>query len=224
MGRKMAGRRTIVCFGDSNTFGVVPSLVRGGGHRFAPERRWPGILHKQLGDGFDIVEEGHPGRTTVHDDPIDGAHKNGRKALPIVLESHAPIDMLILMLGINDLKMRFSVSASDIIDSVEILMTDIRASAAGPGGQPPTVLLVGPPPLRELGRLADMLTGAEQKSARLPELFLDLARRSDVLFLDASAIIEVSAVDGIHLDADAHKLLGQALGKMIKTHYASADN
>ena len=219
----MAGRRTIVCFGDSNTFGVVPSLVRGGGHRFAPERRWPGILRKQLGEGFDIIEEGHPGRTTVHDDPVDGAHKNGRKALPMVLESQAPIDMMILMLGINDLKMRFSMATSDIIDSVEILINDIRASSAGHGGQPPTVLLIGPPPLRELGRLADMLTGAEKKSAHFPELFLDLARRTDVLFLDAAAQIEVSAVDGIHLDGDAHRILGQALAKLVKAHYARAD-
>ncbi len=220
----MAGRRTIVCFGDSNTFGVVPSLVRGGGHRFAPERRWPGIMRKQLGEGFDIIEEGHPGRTTVHDDPVDGAHKNGRKALPITLESHAPIDMMILMLGINDLKMRFSVPPSDIIDSVEILINDIRASSAGHGGQPPVVLLVCPPPLRELGRLADMLTGAEMKSARFPELFLDLARRTDVLFLDAASLIEVSAVDGIHLDGEAHKILGQALAKLVKAHYARTNN
>ena len=213
----MAPRRTIVCFGDSNTFGVVPSLVRGGGHRFAPERRWPGVMRKALGDGFDIIEEGHPGRTTVHDDPIDGAHHNGRKALPIVLESQAPIDLLILMLGINDLKLRFSVSASDIIDSMEILINDIRQSSAGHGGQPPAILLVCPPPLRELGRLADMLTGAAAKSADFPAQFLDLSRRTDVLFLDAAALVEVSAVDGIHLDGESHKILGLAMARLIKS-------
>lgn len=215
----MAQRRTIVCFGDSNTFGVVPSLARGGGTRFTPERRWPGIVRKALGDGFDIIEEGHPGRTTVHDDPIDGAHKNGRKALPIILESHAPIDLIVLMLGINDLKLRFSVSAPDIIDSVEILIGDIRSSSAGPAGAAPDVLLIGPPPLRELGRLADMLTGAEAKSARFRELFHDLARRADVPFLDASSLIEVSAVDGIHLDGQAHKVLGHAIAAQLKGHF-----
>lgn len=74
--------RTALCFGDSNTYGAVPTLTRGGGHRFAPDRRWPGILRRQLGSTWDVVEEGLPGRTTVREDPIEGGHKSGLRGLP----------------------------------------------------------------------------------------------------------------------------------------------
>ena len=100
----MTQTRTIMCFGDSNTYGAIPTLARVGRHRFAPDRRWPGIMRRQLGTGWEVLEEGHPGRTTVHDDPIEGIHKNGLKALPVCLETHMPLDLVILMLGTNDLK------------------------------------------------------------------------------------------------------------------------
>ena len=83
-----------MCFGDSNTYGAIPTLARVGRHRFAPDRRWPGIMRRQLGSGWEVLEEGHPGRTTVHDDPIEGLHKNGLKALPVCLETHMPLDLV----------------------------------------------------------------------------------------------------------------------------------
>ncbi|MEM7461801.1 MAG: hydrolase, partial [Pseudomonadota bacterium] len=82
--------------------------------RLEYERRWTGVAANLLGSGWRVVEEGLPGRTTVHDDPIEGRHKNGLSALPMVLESHRPIDMLVIMLGTNDLKTRFSLTAGDI--------------------------------------------------------------------------------------------------------------
>ena len=130
----MGGARTVLCYGDSNTYGAVPTLARIGRHRFAPDRRWPGIVRKQLGSGWDVVEEGLPSRTTLRDDPIEGSHKNGLRGLPIALESHMPIDLVILMLGTNDLKQRFAASPSDIADSVEVVAKAIQGSEAGPGG------------------------------------------------------------------------------------------
>ena len=137
----MTQTRTIMCFGDSNTYGAIPTLARAGRHRFAPDRRWPGIMRKQLGNGWDVIEEGHGGRTTVHDDPIEGLHKNGLKALPVCLETHMPLDLVIVMLGTNDLKHRFSVTPSDVADSVELLVRTIQRSEAGHAGAPPAVLL-----------------------------------------------------------------------------------
>ncbi|WP_421759057.1 SGNH/GDSL hydrolase family protein [Devosia sp.] len=212
----MAKRQTILCFGDSNTYGVVPTLARGGGHRYAPDRRWPGVLQRQLGESWNVVEEGHPGRTTVHDDPIDGPHKNGLKALPICLETHMPVDLVIVMLGTNDFKHRFSVTTGDIVDSFEILVNAIRKSDAGPSGAQPAVLLVIPPPIQEIGRLADMFFEGAEKSRRLPPLLAEMAHRNGLPYFDAGEIIEVSAIDGIHLDSDAHRALGLALAKTIQ--------
>lgn len=209
----MANRRTVVCFGDSNTYGVVPSLARGGGHRFSPDRRWPGVMRRELGEGFDIIEEGHSGRTTVHDDPIDGAHKNGLRALPICLESHAPIDLVIVLLGVNDLKHRFGMGASDVADSIEVIVEYIRRSGAGPGGAAPAVLLIAPPPVQEVGRLGELFAGGAAKALRLGGLLADVAKRAGIAFLDAGTIIEVSAIDGVHYDSDAHKALGGAVAK-----------
>ena len=160
----MADTRTILCFGDSNTYGAVPTLARVGRHRFAPDRRWPGILRKHLGASWHVIEEGHPSRTTLRDDPIEGGHKNGLKALPICLESHMPLDLVIMMLGTNDLKWRFAASPSDISDSIEILVKAVQRSDAGPAGSAPAVMVIAPPPMQEVDWLAEMFVGGAAKS------------------------------------------------------------
>lgn len=213
----MAQVRSILCFGDSNTYGAVPTLARTGRHRFAPERRWPGIMRRQLGSGWEVIEEGHPSRTTVHDDPIEGPHKNGLRALPISLESHMPLDAVILMLGTNDLKHRFAVTASDIADSIEVLVRLIQRSEAGPAGTAPAILLAAPPPMQEIDWLGEMFLGGAAKSRQLPALIKAVAKRTGISFLDAGTLVETSAIDGIHLDSDAHRLLGTELARSIMT-------
>ena len=106
--------RTILCFGDSNTHGTRAMRRPDDRRRFSKEDRWTGIMASCLGDDWTVVEEGLPGRTTVFDDPIEGQHKNGLRMLRGLLESHREIDLVIIMLGTNDLKFRFSVSATDI--------------------------------------------------------------------------------------------------------------
>ncbi len=207
--------RTILCFGDSNTYGAVPTLTRGGGHRFAPDRRWPGVMRRQLGSGWEVIEEGHPSRTTVRDDPIEGSHKNGLKALPILLESHMPIDLVILMLGTNDLKHRFASTASDIADSIEILVRTIQRSEAGPAGAEPALIVVAPAPMQEVDRFADMFLGGAQKSLQLAGFIRDVAKRTGASFVDAGTLVESSSVDGIHLDSDAHRILGLELARVV---------
>lgn len=217
----MTKTRSVLCFGDSNTYGAVPSLARGGGHRFAPDRRWPGILRRQLGSGWEVIEEGQPSRTTVRDDPIEGAHKNGLRALPICLESHMPLNLVILMLGTNDLKHRFAATASDVADSVEILVTAIQRSEAGPAGAPPAIILVAPAPMHEVDRLAEMFRGGAATSLQLGTMLRDVAHRCGVQFVDAGEIVESSAVDGIHLDSDSHRVLGMELAKAVQGLFPS---
>jgi lysophospholipase L1-like esterase len=208
--------KTIMCFGDSNTYGAIPTLARAGRHRFAPDRRWPGVLRRQLGSGWEVLEEGHPGRTTVHDDPIEGLHKNGLKALPVCLETHMPLDLVVLMLGTNDLKHRFSVTAADVADSVEILVRAVQRSEAGHGGAAPAVLMVAPPPMLEVDWFGQMFLGGAQKSLGFAAVFRDAAKRASAAFLDAGAFVESSTVDGIHLDSDAHRVLGTEIAKAVQ--------
>jgi lysophospholipase L1-like esterase len=213
--------RTVLCFGDSNTYGAVPTLARTGRHRYAPNRRWPGIMRRQLGVGWDVVEEGHPSRTTLRDDPIEGDHKNGLRALPVCLESHMPLDVVIVMLGTNDLKHRFSATPSDIAESIEVLINAIKASASGPAGGRPAVIVVAPAPMQEVDWLAEMFLGGAAKSLRLPGLIRDVAKRTASEFVDAGAFVESSSVDGIHFDSDAHRVLGLELAKAVKSKFAS---
>ena len=95
--------RRILCFGDSNTWGYDPAT----GERFDEQTRWTGVLQAALGGDYTVIEEGLNGRTTVWDDPIEG-HKNGHEYLVPCLETHRPLDLVVLMLGTNDLKRRFS--------------------------------------------------------------------------------------------------------------------
>ncbi|MCW5695562.1 MAG: SGNH/GDSL hydrolase family protein [Bauldia sp.] len=210
----MSRVRSILCYGDSNTYGAVPTLARVGRHRFAPDRRWPGVLRKLLGPGWDVIEEGHPSRTTVHDDPIEGANKNGLRALPTCLESHMPLDLVVLMLGTNDLKHRFSVTPNDIADSIEVLIRTVQRSEAGPAGVPPAVMVIAPPPMQEVDWLGEMFRGGAVKSVLLPALVGEAAKRTGAAFLNAADIVESSAVDGIHLDSDAHQRLGAKVKEM----------
>jgi lysophospholipase L1-like esterase len=214
--------RTVLCFGDSNTYGAVPTLARTGRHRFAAHRRWPGVMRRQLGPGWTVVEEGHPSRTTVWSDPIEGAHKNGLAALPICLESHMPVDLVILMLGTNDLKHRFAATPSDIADSIEVLIKTIKASETGPGGAGPAVLVVAPPPMQEVDWLGEMFAGGSAKSTELGARIAQAAARQDAAFVDAGALVESSSVDGIHLDGESHRVLGLALAEAAEAIFAPA--
>lgn len=220
----MKNVRTLLCFGDSNTYGAVPTLARTGRHRFARDRRWTGILARRLGAGWHLVEEGHPSRTTVHADPIEGAHKSGLAALPVCLESHMPVDLVIVMLGTNDLKARFSVGAGDIADSIEIIVRNIQGSEAGPNGNAPKVLVVAPPPIAEVDWFADMFRGGAEKSQQLAPLVAEMCERRRVPFLDAGSLVEASAVDGIHLDAEAHRTLALALADAVTAAFPQPAN
>ena len=203
--------RTFVCFGDSNTHGTLPMHSMEDRRRLGPEKRWPGVAKRLLGDGWNLVEEGLPGRTTVHDDPIEGAHKNGRLALPMVLETHRPIDFLVIKLGTNDLKQRFSVTAWDIAASAGKLVEMAMASDCGRDFGPPQVLLVAPAPVLETGCLAEMFTGGAAKSQAFGVRYRETAGDLGCRFLDAGMVMASSLVDGIHFDELAHGALGEAI-------------
>ena len=210
--------RTILCYGDSNTHGTMPMPNLGSMGRYDRQTRWPGQLAALLPD-WQVIEEGLPGRTTVHDDPIEGAHRNGLAVLPAILESHRPIDVVILMLGTNDLKQRFSVNALDIALSLEKLVLAIRGSGCGPDGAAPGVILVAPPPILEVQDLGVMFAGGQAKSHDLGPRLSALARALEVPFVDAGSLIGVSEIDGIHYDEPAMAALAQAFAQAVTDHF-----
>lgn len=213
--------RTILCFGDSNTHGTKPMATLKGAGRFGHDARWPSVMGAALGTGFEVINEGHPGRTTVHDDPMEGPWRNGMTVLPALLESHKPLDMVILKLGTNDLKNCFHVSPADIAFCLDRLVRLIQGFGAGPDGGAPAVLVVAPPPILEVGCLAEMFAGGQAKSHQLAVAIGAMTMRMGVGFFDAGGVIQVSPVDGIHYEATAQVTLGLALAGAVRDHFGN---
>jgi len=207
--------KTILCFGDSNTWGCVPLVEFGHTRRFGPDVRWPGVVRRELGSGYQVVEEGLNGRTTVFDDPIE-PHRNGRTYLAPCLLTHRPVDLVVLMLGTNDLKHRFGLGPADIAAGAESLIELIARSEAGADGGAPLVLLVCPPPLARLTLLADEFADSTSKSQRLAGHYEQVAAATGCAFLDAGTVIRSSDVDGIHLDAEEHEKLGVTVAERVR--------
>jgi lysophospholipase L1-like esterase len=201
----------IVAFGDSNTWGFDPATAT----RFAPEARWTGVMRRELGASHSVIEEGLNGRTTVFTDPIE-PDRRGADYLPPCLRSHAPLDLLIIALGCNDMKMRFSASPGDIANGAERLILMTRAEPAGPNGAPPKILLVAPPPLVKLTAFAEMFQGATEKSRVLGARYREIAERHKVGFVDAGEFIACSPLDGIHYEADQHAILGRVMAEAVR--------
>ncbi|MFI5409317.1 SGNH/GDSL hydrolase family protein [Kaistia sp. UC242_56] len=207
--------KTVMVYGDSNSWGAEPQPQRGVGGRFAPDVRWPGVLQKALGNDVQVIAEGLNGRTTCVDDPVEGHHKNGARFLQVAIETHMPLDLVIIKLGTNDLKARLSMQAGDIADGAVRLADIVLGSATGPQGRPPKVLLVVPAALSKLGWLAEMFEGGTEKSRKLAAEFARATKGRNIEVFDAGSVIASSEVDGIHLDADAHRILGEALGARV---------
>lgn len=209
--------RTVLIYGDSNSHGSPPMHDFDGEPRFDRFTRWPGVMAGCLGTDWQVIEEGLPGRTTVHDDPVDGPHRNGLLILPAILHSHKPIDLIVLMLGTNDLKLAFAMTPIEIAGGIDKLLRLIAQSECGPQSAAPRVLLIAPPPVLEAGCLAEMFAGGASKSGHLAKHYAALATLRGALFLDAGQIIRSSPLDGVHFDAAEHGKLGRAVADAVNS-------
>lgn len=215
-------RKVILCFGDSNTWGYNPQ----NGERFGPEIRWPGVLQAELDTNYSIIEEGLNARTTVFTDSVEGAviDRNGNHHLSILLESHRPIDLVAVMLGLNDLKYRFAASAFDIAQGAGELVQMIQCSRSGPRNQSPEVLLIAPPPVKKLGILDELFAGAIEKSEKFGKLYAWISQRLGCEFVNAGEIVEYDLADGIHLGATGHAAFGRYLASWLRSHFEGAQS
>lgn len=201
----------IMCFGDSNTWGFNPK----NGERYDSITRWPCVMHRALGDGYELVEEGMNGRTTVWDDPVDGL-MSGLNYLKPCLISQKPLDLVLIMLGTNDLKDRFCVTAPEIAKSAGRLVKLIQQSDCGPQGSAPQVVLIAPPAIVEGPDGWGIRQAGLAKSQQFAASFAEVAKELKCGFVDAGSLIETSSIDGVHFSAEAHQILGLAMAEVVE--------
>lgn len=206
--------KSLLCFGDSNTFGTQPMRALGEERRFDFSQRWPGVVQARLGAAWRVVEEGLPGRTISRDDPVEGENRNALRYLAPCLRSHRPLDAIVFFLGVNDLKARFGVPAQRIAQDVHLLL-DTVAEHTLPQAPRPRLLVVSPPPVVEVGPLAQMFNGAAERSVGLASAMAEVAQRRGVDFLDAAQLIAVSPLDGVHFEAADHARLGERIAAWV---------
>jgi lysophospholipase L1-like esterase len=220
----MNGERILV-FGDSNSWGFMPNPTGDPTTRYDASTRWPRAMINRLDAGFDLIEEGLSARTTNLDDSqfdipsvhLKGATLNGAKILPAVLASHLPLDLVIIMLGTNDLKVRFNRSASEIAQAVISLagvIADCKGGVATIYGSP-QVLVVAPPPLGTGFRDPAEWEGGVKKSLELGSALRDAAATAKLPFFDAGEVISTDGRDGVHFSAESHRKLGEAVAEKV---------
>ena len=186
--------RTIVCFGDSNTWGYVPGS---NGERLPRESRWPVRLAAALGEGFEVIAEGLNGRTATFERP-DAEGRNGLPYLLPCLLSHAPVDLVVIFLGTNDVNY---VQEERIAACVARLVRVARSSEAGPAWTAPAVLVVCPPPFGGHG---------------LGPSFEEMCAQLDCPLLDLDGVASYTDFDVEHLDAAGHAAVAAAVEEHVR--------
>ena len=214
----------ILCFGDSLTWGFDPEKR----NRISEDKRWTGVLQNLLGDGCQVIEEGQNGRTIATEDPAEG-EKNGIRYILPCLESQSPLDLMIVMLGTNDLKQKFGYSAMDIAGEMQLFLEKVQAYTHFRMNDQMKILLIAPPIIGENGQgswLDDCFdfARASKVSAELFAWYQQLADRYHCYFLDAGKVVQTSPADGVHLAPENQTLLGTAIyEKLVEKHLVSGE-
>jgi len=210
--------KQILVYGDSLTWGIIP----GTRDRLSFAQRWPAILEAGLlrtGTAVRVIEDALNGRRTVWDDPF----KPGRSGLAGIeqrIEVNSPLALVILMLGTNDFQSVHQLNASHAAQGIASIVRAIRRAPIEPGMAVPPVLIVAPPrPGAAAGTMAEKFLDARERSGGLSEAYASIAAEMNCAFFDAGLVITPSAVDGVHLDAGQHDILGRQLlepvGKLV---------
>lgn len=207
----------ILCYGDSNTWGYTP----GSGERFDENTRWTGRLQKALGNAVQIIEAGMNARTTSFTDPFKD-YLNGRQGLPYSLVEGKPLDCLVISLGTNDLKYGNAVWSAKGLDA--LLEAAVNANACYTGSSPvfpkgTKILVISPIHLHDLldEKTPDsVFFGKVSQSHRFAELYRAVAEKHQVEFLDAAQYASASEVDCVHMDAESHGRLAEAVAEKLR--------
>jgi lysophospholipase L1-like esterase len=202
--------RSVLCFGDSNTWG----FLAGTEDRLPWRERWPGVLQRIMGDDVHVVEEGLNGRTTMFDRP-EWPSRSGLAVLPMLLETHAPLDDVVIALGINDIFVP-AITPRWAANGIGALIEVIRSSGAGPGDATPRILVVAPPPITTLPQGWAMdAPGATEASRDLPAAFRYVCDPLGVSVLDLTGVAEPDPLDGEHFTAQGHAAIATAVATAL---------
>lgn len=210
--------KTILCYGDSNTYGLNPEWVHGNFGRHDINTRWTGRLQNQLGSEYRVIEEGLCGRNTSFEDPTSG-YRNGLPYFQPCIESHAPLDLIIIMLGTNDCKGVLSASPADIAMGLSRLIQVAKNPALYMGAPVPKILIAVPVPIGEgatklpMG-MVDMLQ--VEKSRGLAAKYKMTAETYGCEYIDLGEYASTTEYEGIHLDVEAHAAVANALEKKVR--------
>ena len=205
-------KKRILCFGDSNTWGYIP----GTGERYPDDVRWTGVMKNILGDDFTVLEDGISGRTTVYDQPW-AVGRNGRKGLDYSLQSQMPLDLIIIMLGSNDLSMvdlgQVELGINEVARVAKNANEIIRTTTpVFPNGS--KVLLIAAPPFNKSYDSDSGRPGKYADSLRFPEITKRVADQIGTYYMDSGLYAVVSDID-CHLLPEGHKKLGEAVAKKV---------
>jgi len=206
---------TVLCYGDSNTWGQKPDKTG----RYNADIRWTGVLQEKLGDGYYIIEEGLSSRTTDLEYRKPG--RNGKTYLVPCIASHNPLDIVVIMLGTNDLKTEFKRSVEEVAHAIHGLVGDVKVNALTKEKKIPRIIIVSPIYINSHApKFKEFYTGiydgeSGSKSRKLATQLEDIAREDECTFVDASTVSE-SGIDGIHFSEESHPKLGFLLANTIK--------
>lgn len=214
----MTDQKSIMCYGDSLTWGWIPVIEGAPTLRYPYRDRWTGAMAAHLGNGYHVVEEGLSARTTSLDDPND-PRLNGSTYLPSALASHLPLDLVIVMLGTNDTKSYFRRTPFEIANGMAKLVGQIYGSAGGVGAAypAPKILVVAPPPLSPMPHpfFQGTFEGGYEKTAAFAGQYRAMADFMKVNFFDAGTVITTDGCDGIHFTVENNVTLGKALAQKV---------
>lgn len=206
--------KSILAFGDSLTWGFVAGTWER--HNF--EDRWPNVLAAGLSGKARVIEEGMNGRTTVFPDPTVGEERNGAVGLPMLLTTHQPLDLVIIMLGTNDIKYANRCRAFDAAMGMARLVEIVQRFPWIKTASPPQVLIMSPPALCKTGDewFNDLWGHAIAESKLFAKHYARVAEEMGVHFFDAGKVAKTDPTDGGHLDAKNTRAIGKALVPAVK--------
>lgn len=214
--KKAENTVTILCYGDSNTYGFDPNTD---GDPYPKEAIWTNILQKDLGKGYNVISEGKKGRTTIYDRP-DHINKNGLGHLGPLLALHTPVDFIVLMLGTNDCASDMNLTVEEIAEGMDVIVDTAKQASFNMQGYEPKIILIAPPAiLPELeGTPFDHRIDqtSVEKSLALAPLYQQLAEKHGCIFLDITHGIDISPVDCVHLTEEGHRQLAEIIFPIIK--------
>lgn len=205
-------KKRILVYGDSIPWGLIPATKF---ERYPQNKRWPGVLQEKLGSNYHIIEECLCARTLDSDDPRPGFEgRNGLSFLPTVLDSHYPLDMIIVSLGLNELKSIYPWTGNDVAKKMKTMLEGIQGRNPNFHETDTEIVLLSQPFVKSTGFWGELWDGAEEKSKELFSKYEDLAREMNITFVDLSDV-SPDEKDGVHLDAKEHKKIANKLFEYI---------